>query len=39
MSQLCCHKPVTSDDMITVMITSHKVKEKGIEDFRRDDII
>ena len=30
-SQLCYHILVTSDDMITVMVTSHKVTEKDIE--------
>ena len=28
-----CHTSVTSDDMITVMITSYKIIEKNMEDF------
>ena len=29
---LYCHTSVTSDDMVTVVVTSHKVTEKNIED-------
>jgi len=28
---LYCHTSVTSDDMVTVVVTSHKVTEKNIE--------
>jgi len=28
---LYCHTSVTSDDMVTVIVTSHKVTEKNIE--------
>ena len=31
----CCYTSVTSDDMVTVMVTSHKVTEKDIEDSGR----
>ncbi len=31
-SQLHDHTSVTSDDMVTVMVISHKVTEKNIED-------
>ena len=31
-SWLHCHTSVTSDDMVTVTVTSHKVSEKDIED-------
>jgi len=27
-----CHKSVTSDDMVTVIVTSHEITEKNIED-------
>ena len=30
-----CHKSVTLDDMVTVMVTSHKVTEKDIEGSER----
>jgi len=30
-SQLYCHKSVTLDDTVTVMVTSHKVTEKSVE--------
>jgi len=33
--QSCCHTSVTSDDMITVMVTSHEVTEKDIKGFGR----
>jgi len=31
MSRLHCHISVTSDDTVTVMVTSHKAIEKNIE--------
>ena len=31
MSQSHCHTSVTSDDMVTVKITSHKVIENSVE--------
>ena len=34
-----CHKSVTSDDMVTVMITSHKITEKDIKGSEKDDTI
>ena len=30
-SQSHCHTSVTSDDMVTVIVTSHKIPEKDIE--------
>jgi len=30
-----CHTSVTSDDMVTVIVTSHKIIEKDIKDSRR----
>jgi len=30
---LHCHTPVTSDNTITVIVTSHKIIEKNVEDF------
>ena len=30
-----CHTSVTSDDMITVMVTSYEVTKKNIEGFRK----
>ena len=35
MSQSCCHISVTLDDMVTVMVTSHKVTENDVEDSGR----
>ena len=31
-SQSHCHTSVISDDMVTVMVTSHEVTKKNIED-------
>ena len=31
MTGSCCHKLVTSDDMVTVTVTDHEVIEKGIK--------
>ena len=32
MSQSHCHTSVTLDDTVTVIVTGHKVTEKGVED-------
>jgi len=32
MSQSHCHTSVTSNNIVTVIVTSHKVIEKGVED-------
>jgi len=34
----CCHTSVTSDDMVTVMVTSHMIR-KDEEGSRKDDVI
>jgi len=34
-SQSHCHISVKSDDMVTVMVTSHEVTEKSVEGFRK----
>ena len=31
-SWLCCHTLVTSDNMVTVTVTNHKITEKDVED-------
>ena len=35
MSQSHYHISVTSDDMVTVMVTSHEVTEKDVEGFKK----
>ena len=35
MSWSHCHKSVTSDDMVTVMVTSHEITEKDVEGSER----
>ena len=30
-----CHTSVTSDDMVTVMVTSHEITEKDVEGSER----
>ena len=30
-----CHTSVTSDDIVTVTVTSHRITKKDIEGFRR----
>jgi len=33
--QLCYHTSVTSDNMVTVIVTSHEIIEKDIKDSER----
>ena len=35
MLQSYCYTSVTSDDMVTVMVTSHMITEKDIENSKR----
>ena len=38
-SQSHCHTSVTSDDMVTVIVTSYKITEKKVEDSKKNDVI